>query len=84
MSFTSPPNQVTINLGNGVTSTSTYQYNTNNMPTNIINNTYQNGILTNSNTETFTYNNGIETINYTSIDKTLNTTSSGSYTFNYN
>ena len=77
------PNTTSLDLGNGFSSKTTYQYNSNNMPTNIVTNTYQNGILNNVNTQTFTYNNGVETINWTNEDKTFNTTSSGTFTSYY-
>ena len=77
------PNTTSLDLGNGFSSKTTYQYNSNNMPSNIVTNTYQNGILTNVDTQTFTYNNGVETINWTDENKTFNTTSSGTFTSSY-
>lgn len=80
---TSTPNQITVNLGNGMTSTTSYQYNSNGSPTSIVFDSYQNGILTSENKETITYNNGSETVSWTDFNKTLNTSTSGSYTSNY-
>lgn len=53
------------------------------MPSSIVTDTYQNGVLDTVNTQTFTYNNGVETVNWTSDSKTFNTTSSGTFTAEY-
>lgn len=84
MSFvTSGPTETTLNLGNGFSSTTSYKYDSNGMPTSIVTNNYQNGVLTETNNEYFSYNNGSETVNWNNYNKTYNTTSSGSYTINY-
>lgn len=80
---TSSPTTTTLDLGNGFSAKTTYQYNSNGMPSSIVTDTYQNGILTNVDTQTFTYNNGVETTNWTDENKTFNTTSSGTFTFYY-
>lgn len=80
---TSSPKTTTVNLGNGFTSTTTYEYNSNSMPSNITTNTYQNGVLSNVDTQTFTYQNGVETVNWTDTSKTFNTSSSGTFTSEY-
>jgi len=77
------PTTFSLNLVDGFSSKTKYQYNSNNMPSKIVTNNYQNGILYNVNTQTFTYNNGVETINWTDEDKTFNTTSSGTFTSYY-
>jgi len=80
---TSSPSKTTVDLGNGFTSKTTYQYNSEGMPTSIVTNTFQNGVLSNVDTQTFTYNNGVETINGTDQSKIYNTSSSGTYTAEY-
>lgn len=78
-SVTSTPSTQTLDFGNGIVSKTTYQYNSNNMPSSIVNDIYQNGVLTDENVQTFTYNNNIETVNWTNTNKTFNTSSSGTY-----
>jgi len=80
---TSTPNTISVNLGNGITSTTTYKYNSENMPISLEYDQYQNGVLTSETSQTYTYNNGVETINWFSENKTFNTSTSGSYTVNY-
>ena len=77
------PNQITVNLGNGLSSVTTSKNNANGMPISIENDTYQNGVLQSIDTQNFTYNNGVETVNWTITNKTLNISSNGSYTINY-
>lgn len=78
--MTQIPTTQTLNLGDGISTTSTYQYDSFGVPSGIIVDTYQNGVLTNVENETFTFSNGSETINWTSTNKTLNTSSSGTKT----
>jgi len=79
--MTPMPNTVTLNLGNGYSTTSTYKYNSFDLPSGVVIDTYQNGVLTNEDNETFIFNNnGTETINWTDTNKTLNTSSSGTST----
>jgi len=80
---TSSPTTTTLNLENGFSSKTTYQYNSNGMPSSIVTDLYQNGVLDIVNTQTATYNNGVETVNWTSDSKTFNTTSSGTFTAEY-
>jgi len=79
--MTPMPSTVTLNLGNGYSTTSTYNYNSFDLPSGVVIDTYQNGVLTNEDNETFIFNkNGTETVNWTDTNKTLNTSSSGTST----
>ncbi len=81
--ISSTPTTTSLNLGNGFSTKTTYQYNSSGMPTSIVNDTYQNGTLIEVDTQTFTYNNNVETINWSSDNKTFNYTSSGTFTSTY-
>ena len=69
--MTSSPNQVTINLGNGFSSTTITKNNADGMPVSIINDTYQNSVLSEVDTQNFTYANGVETVNWTTTNLSL-------------
>ena len=80
---TSTPTTTTVNLGNGFSSTTTYQNNAQGMPVSIESDTYQNGVLENVDTQNFTYNNNVETVSWTATNKTFNTSTSGTYSTTY-
>ena len=81
-SSTFAPHTSTVDLGNGFSTTTTYENNAQGLPISIESDTYQNGVLTSSDTQNYTYNNNVETVSWKLTNKTLNTTSSGSYTMN--